>query len=393
MTTLANQRRRETLATTFRKTVNNDLKHHFLDVAQLMVVVLDSQGRITLINQEACNALGYPADQLIGRDWFDLCIPDNERNQERQVFRQVVRGAVDLAEHYTTHVVTASGELRLIDWHNSLRHDDEHNICGTISSGTDITEQGYNNEKKAHLYEQTHNKHKLEALGHFTSGIAHDFNNFLASILGYADLTLDSVKEMNKPELERYLSEIINEGEKARDLVTQMLAFTRGDKNKGVALNPVPLIKELAKIIRISLPETIELNLNMQPDIPKLLINPIQLHQVILDLCLNACDDLKTKGGHITLNINRMTCHHEACNACHKVFDGDYVEIAITEDGHVITPSLLEHTIDESLKADDDGIMGLATIANIIHDSDGHIRIESVSDHGTTFRLLLPVAP
>lgn len=375
--------------------IERDLARHYLDVAQFMMVVLDSQGMVTLVNRKTCEVLGYSEQRLRGRNWFGLCIPEEERAEFLQAFQLLIKGNSAPIEYFESRVLTSTGETRLIAWHNTAQYDRDGDICGTISSGEDITDKRRTEAEKAKLYEQIRKAQKMEALGRLTSGIAHDFNNLLASILGYADLALDGVTRLGEEQLARYLSEVILEGEKARDLITQMLAFARSHPGEDIALDPVPLIKELTKVIQPSLPHGIDLNVEVQTDIPKILIDPAQLHQAILNLCLNARDALEQRPGHIIIAINRVTCHQEKCSACHETFAGDYVEISVSDDGEGMEVYVLEHIFEPFFSTREDSRnsgMGLASVHGIVHEHGGHIRTRSQVDHGTTVGLLLPPA-
>jgi len=371
-----------------------DLAQHYLDVAQFMIVILNRDGNISLINRKACDILGYSEGQLLNQNWFELCLPVSERETVSQYYKKLMTGDTEAVEFYENPIITSSGEERLIDWHNSLQHDADGSICGTISSGEDITEKTIAQKEHTKLFEQIRKAQKMEALAQLTNGIAHDFNNILASILGYADLTLDSLYEMgDQDELVRYISEVIDEGEKARDLIAQMLAFARtnASSSRDIPLNPAPLIKELGKTTQISLPNNIELSINTDTDTPKILIDPPQLYQAVLSLFDNARDALEKKGGHITLNISRVSCHQSKCLSCHKTFEGDYIEIAVADDGEGIEKSMLNNIFEPFYDSHENSrSTGLSDVHEMVHDNHGHILIESIPDYGTNVRLLFP---
>jgi len=371
-----------------------DQAQHYLDVAQFMIVVLNKEGNISLINRKACDVLGYSIDQLLNQNWFELCLPESERKTMSHYFHKLMNGETESVELHENTIVTANGEERLINWHNTIKHDTDGSICGTISFGEDVTEKVIAQKEHTKLFDQIRKAQKMEALARLTNGIAHDFNNILASILGYADLTLDSLYEMgDQDELVRYISEVIDEGEKARDLIAQMLAFARTNTNasKDIALNPVPLLKELGKATQASLPNEIELSVNTDVDIPKILIDPAQLHQAILSLFDNARDALAKKAGHINLNITQITCLQATCQSCHKSFEGDFVEISVADDGEGIEASMLNDVFEPFYGGHDNSRrIGLSSVHGIVHDHHGHILIESILNYGTNVRLLFP---
>lgn len=249
---------------------------------------------------------------------------------------------------------------------NASRHNNDYLfIIQTINETTQ------NKDEKELLYAQIHKAQKLATLERLCGGIAHDFNNILASILGYADLTLDVVNKQGQQELGRYINEVINEGEKARDLITQMLAFSRTSHNEDIVLNPTPLIKELAKVIQISLPKNISLTVHTDENVSKIFISPSQLHQTILDICNNSREAIAEKQGHITIILSSVTIHKTKCSICHQHFKGDFIEISIADDGEGTNPAVINENT---------------------HEQHGHIVIDSIIGYGTTTRLFFPLA-
>lgn len=370
-----------------------DLAQHYLDAAQFMVVILNSVGNISLVNKKSCDILGYSAEQLLNQNWFELCLPVDERETVSQYFNKLMTGDMEPVELYETPVITSSGEKRLINWHNTLQYDADGNICGTISSGEDITEKLIAQKEHTRLFEQIRKAQKMAALAQLTNGIAHDFNNILASILGYADLTLDSLYEMGEQdELVRYIGEIIDEGEKARDLIAQMLAFaqTNANSSRDIPLNPAPLIKELGKTTQTSLPDNIEFNINIDSSLPKILIDPPQLYQAVLNILDNARTVLEKKGGHISLNITEVNGHQFKCLSCQKTFTGDFIEIAVIDDGEGIEANMLSNIFEPFYGGHENNSIGLASVHETVHDNHGHILIESIPGYGTHVRLLFP---
>ncbi|MFC1748417.1 response regulator [Pseudomonadota bacterium] len=257
----------------------------------------------------------------------------------------------------------------------------------------DASEKTKADEEKHHIYEQLRKNQKMEALGQLTGGIAHDFNNILASILGYADLTLDAVDSMGETELVRYLQEVIDSGEKARDLIAQMLAFARAKPSDAITLMLNPLIKETIKMLQSALPSTIELDIKAEEELPLVKVDPTELHQAIVNLCINSRDAIGQKGT-IDIGATHTQCDNFICASCQKPFTGSFAEISIADSGKGINPVLLDKIFDpffSTKKSANSTGTGLSVVHEIIHDCKGHIMVESQPDYGTTFRLFLPI--
>lgn len=374
--------------------LERDRTCQYLDVAQFMMVGLDQAGNINLINRKAGRVLGYEPEQLLGQNWFHTRLPPTESESALSLFKQIIAGKEEALEHYENHVLTATGEKRLIAWHNTIYKDSQGNICGTISSGEDITQRRQNEKERAHLQEELRRSQKMEAVGRLTAGIAHDFNNILASILGYADLAADTISQSDDEELKRYLKEVVTEGEKARDLIKQMLTFTRANPGEESVLPPLPLIKETIKSLELSLSDSIQVNLSNDESVPNILMSPSHLHQVVLNVLTNAIEAIgSAREGHIDINIGEKSIAQLPCNACNEVINGNYLEICINDDGDGIASATLEKIFSPlfSTKESHTG-MGLTSSQGILHDHDGHILVESMEAYGTSVRLLIPPA-
>jgi len=137
--------KRQILEKTVR--AEKDLAQHYLDVAQFMMIALDVTGRITLINRKACEVLGYKQEQLLGQDWFSTCLPERDHRLVRRVFDQLMSGDLESTEYFENYIFTATGNERLIAWHNAMQTDLEGNTSGTLSCGEDITEYRLAEEK------------------------------------------------------------------------------------------------------------------------------------------------------------------------------------------------------------------------------------------------------
>jgi len=359
-----------------------------LDALPLGVQENDLNGVITYSNLAQHKILGYENGELIGKTIYDFQVHEKDKKELRDYLAYLIAEQPKLEPCITTIRRKDGSQINIkVDW--SYIHDNAGTLTGFASVMSDHSE--YLLQEKTRLSEQLCKKQRMEALTHLTGGMAHDFNNILASILGYADLTLESLKETgNQNELVRYIGEVIDEGEKARDLIKQMLAFTRTDPNKDIALNPAPLIKEIAKVIQASLPDSIDFSINTDPDIPKALIDPSRLSQAILDICANARDALAGMNGHISINISQATCHQTKCQSCQEYFDGEFIEISVTDNGKGIEPLVLEGIFGKTTKTNG---TGLASTNDFLHEHHGHIIVESIINYGTAVRLLLPIAP
>ncbi len=258
----------------------------------------------------------------------------------------------------------------------------------------DISDRKRLEAEQDRLRGQLQQAQKMEAIGQLTGGIAHDFNNILAAILGYTGLALDRFVPDKESKLASYLKEVQTAGERARDLIAKMLAFSRGAKGESVALDAPPLVKEVVKTLRSVIPSTIELDAHIEEHLPAILSDPVQLHQVIMNLAINARDAIG-EHGRIEIGLHNIGHLHASCDSCHHDIDGEYVELSFSDTGSGIPPEILRRIFDPFFTTKEVGKgtgMGLSMVHGIMHEHGGHIRVHSVPGKGTTFRLLFPIA-
>jgi len=234
----------------------------------------------------------------------------------------------------------------------------------------------------------------MESLGHLTGGIAHDFNNILGIIMGYTELAMMTNKPGQQHEQQKHLDNIYKAGERAKELVAQMLAFSRGEKDSQLQkVQLSSLITESIKLLRPMLPSTVEINTHIDHTIPNVMADPTKIHQIIMNLCINARDAMHGHG-QIELELRVVSQQDEICTSCHNTFTGDFLELSIQDTGTGINPDNINSLFDPffSTKEMSKGTgMGLAIVHGIMHDHNGHIIVRSELGIGSTLILLFPL--
>ncbi|MDH3326211.1 MAG: response regulator [Gammaproteobacteria bacterium] len=246
--------------------------------------------------------------------------------------------------------------------------------------------------ERVQLQQQLLQARKMEAIGHLTGGIAHDFNNILGSILGYTGLALDRFTDNGEGKLGKYLSEIKVAGERARDLVAQMLAFSRRAESSPQAIYIEPVINEVVNMLSSTFPSSIEIDQNFEKDIPVICIDPTKLHQIVMNLCINAKDAMKGQG-QLILRVQQHNIASCKCTSCHVTIQGDFVELTVQDSGNGIDEKVLNQIFDPFFTTKEFGSgtgMGLSVVHGIVHESGGHIIVENAPNGGTLFRILFP---
>ena len=231
----------------------------------------------------------------------------------------------------------------------------------------------------------------MEAIGHLAGGIAHDFNNILTAILGYVVLAAERQEATGDAKVKRYLEQARASARRAQDLIQQLLTFARGRRGDRHAISLPALVAEAHTFVRSVMPSTLELRMTID-EVPKVFADSVQLEQVLLNLCINARDALDGLGT-VNVAVHPVFAVDVVCASCRKRVAGDFVELAVRDNGPGISPELLERIFEPfySTKAVGKGSgMGLAVVHGIVHEHGGHVIVDTVVDEGTAFRILLP---
>ena len=243
---------------------------------------------------------------------------------------------------------------------------------------------------KKELEMQLHQAQKMEAIGTLAGGIAHDFNNILSAIIGYTELSLIDVDKESA--LHDYLQEVFRASERARDLVKQILTFSRQGEHELKPIQVKLIAKETIKFLRASLPTTIEIRQNIQSD-SLVMADPTQIHQLLMNLCTNAGHAMREKGGVLEVQLmdvdleKGITAEHPELNP------GPHLELSISDTGHGIPAHILGRIFDPffTTKQKSEGTgMGLSVVHGIVGSYGGKIIVSSDPGQGSTFKVYVP---
>ncbi len=345
---------------------------------------------------EGCRLLlGYALDYKIS---WPLLIHDDDfaAVSEQLMLHLSGASAVYTSEHRKRNA--AGGWDWVAESGKIVEMDDKGETLRMIGTLTLVNQRKDMEATQEKLRQQLLQAAKMEAMGHLTSGVAHDFNNILGGILGYTELATAMLKREN-PKLEsiqRYLTETQTAGLRAKELIQQMLVFSRTGADKPEDEVPVILLqtvfKEVISLLKSTIPSGIKLNFHLPELALYAAIQPVHLHQLLLNLGVNARDAIG-EYGNIDFSLSQQTFDNALCAACNTHFSGQFVEITVKDNGSGISPEILDNIFTRFFTTKEAGKgtgMGLSMVHDVTHSLGGHILIDSCKGIGTTVHILLP---
>lgn len=288
---------------------------------------------------------------------------------------------------------TVIGVLFVISKNKMILPDRAEDLMNIIAAATSAEIERMKAEReKGRLEDRLQQAQKMEAIGTLAGGIAHDFNNILGTILGYADMAKEDAPPGTR--FERDLEKVLIGANRAKDLVKQILAFSRQAQVERIPIKIQPLIKEGLKMLRSSIPATISITEDIDPKSGTILADPTQIHQVLMNLCTNAYHAMEETGGALSVTLQTTFVGSDEKEMLLHVNPGEYVELIVSDTGSGIRPDIIRKIFDPYFTTKETGKgtgMGLAIIHGIMSDYGGTIRVESRLGKGTTFHTYFPV--
>ncbi|MBF0358793.1 MAG: response regulator [Magnetococcales bacterium] len=350
--------------------------NRFFDIVNLtsdMICEIDLKGNLSYVSIGVQKVLGYLPEDLIGRkSCFDLIGQDSYRK-----YRYYTRAGKKFYNfnHFATH---KDGHEIYMESSGSPVFDHQGKVVGFRCSSHDVSE-------KRELEMQLRQAQKMESIGTLTGGIAHDFNNILGSILGYNELAME--EDNDKAKIKSYLEQIQIAGNRAKNLVSQLLSFSRQTKEENRPMKVAPLIKESAKLLRSSVPANIAIDTVIKEPDCFIIGNPTGIHQIIINLCSNASSALEETGGIIDITLESILITNEPSHI-KSLAPGRYVCLKISDNGPGIHHKHLDKIFDPFFTTKDVGKgtgLGLSVVHGIVKSYGGQITVKTELGVGTVF--------
>jgi PAS domain S-box-containing protein len=316
---------------------------------------------------------------------------------DRPFLRQAVDGALSGKQPYSIdHRIVLPDETERFVHAQAEVIVDEYTgkpirMVGTLQ---DISERKRMEDEKTSLMAKLRQAQKMEAIGTLAGGIAHDFNNLLTPITGYAEMALESLPAGS---LDRaHQQQVINAAKRARDLVNQILTFSRQTEQEKRPVQLHSITKEALKLLRSSIPSTIEIHQNIPSDSGAVLADPTQLQQVLLNLCTNAYHAMREGGGVLGISVSKVEVASDDYVTNLGISPGKYLRVEISDTGCGMDKDTQERIFDPYFTTKEKGEgtgLGLAVVHGIVKNHGGHITVYSEPGKGSIFHIYFPVLP
>jgi len=357
---------------------NSEEKYRLLvDNASDAIFVIQD-GFIKFSNQISANLAEYSNDELSKMSFLDMVHPDDREDAMHRYKRQLT--GEDLDSHYSCRIINRSGSILNLRIHSlPIQWEGRTAVLAFVN---DIT-------KQLELESRLRQSQKMEAIGTLAGGIAHDFNNVLYAIAGYTEIVRDDMPEESLAR--RNLNEVLKGATRAQDMIQQILAFSRKADAEKTPIKIQAVILEALKLLRTSIPSTIEIRQNIDATCGPIVANLTQIHQIVVNLATNAYQSMK-KGGVLEVTLSEESIASDELDL--HLDSGHYLKLTISDTGHGMTENVLAKIFDPyfTTKGPGEGSgMGLAVVHGIVRQHGGDIEVHSKPDEGTTFHLYFPL--
>ncbi len=366
-----------------RKQAQEDLLHLATAIEQAAegIVITEKDGTLRYANPAFERITGYSQKEIKGKNISIFRSDHHDESFYEDMWRSTLSGNVWAGRVTTKKKDNETCQLELT---LSPVRDSANNVISLVAVTRDVSHE-------IQMEKELRQAQKMEAIGTLAGGVAHDFNNILAAILGYTELSLLNLPEDNQAR--KQLKEVLKAVNRAKELVSQILSFSRQNEQEMKPVEPALIVKEALKLLRASLPATIEMCTNIAVNGANVLADPTQIHQVVMNLCTNAGHAMHADGG--TLEVSLINEEVDIDKASHNpnLKPGPYLNLTVKDTGQGIESSIMDHIFEPFFTTKEPGEgtgMGLAVVHGIVQRHGGTISVESEPGKGTIFHVLLP---
>ena len=376
---------------------NSEEKFRFLAEKMFDIIwTIDRDFKTTYVSPSIENVIGFTPEERKRQPLEEIITPESLQRVQEIFLGELQRdeeGTVDPDRSVTIEVEYYRKDGSTVWMENTVKaiRDSGGKIVGMHGVSRDITERKIAEEEKAKLQSQLQQVQKMESIGTLAGGIAHDFNNILGIIVGNTELAMDDVPEWNPAR--HNLEAIRIAGMRARDMVKRIMAFSRQSPQEMKPVRISPIIKESLKLLRSSIPTTIEIRQNISSESDTVRADPTQINQVLINLCTNAAHAMGEKAGVLEVGLEHIEMDKDSAIHYYDLSSGKYVRLTVSDTGNGIEPKILERIFDPyftTKKVGEGSGMGLSVVHGIVKSHGGGISAISEQGKGTVFHVLFP---
>ncbi len=350
---------------------------------------LDAQGVITYLSPSITNMLGYTQEAF--KSGFATYLTDSKINTEAACHTaQSLQGIK--CPPYEIEIADKNDHIHRLEITEEPICDHRGRPVAVEGIAHDITQRINTQQEKEKLQKRLVQAQKMEAIGTLAGGIAHDFNNILSAIIGYTELSIGTLGDTNTTVTD-YLDNVLDAGRRATELVQQILTFSRQTEKELKPISLRAIVNETLKLLRASLPATISIKKKIDCD-ALIMGDPVQIHQVIMNLCVNAGHAMREQGGLLNINLQEVNLDASSAFQLTDIRPGPYLQLTVGDTGTGMTPKIMERIFDPFFTTKDRGEgtgMGLAVVHGIVKSYGGAINTYSEEGKGTSFNVFFPI--
>ena len=359
-----------------------------IEEARDAIFTLTPEGDILELNQAVEAITGWKRERWIGRNFTDPIQPE-DREKAKALFDEIARGGHPPS--FELQIRTREGAMVTMEFAISPRYKSGR-LVGLLGIGRDVTERKQASEAQAGLEAQLRQAQKMEAVGSLAGGIAHDFNNILTAIIGNAQLA-----EMELPEhhpARALLVQTLVASHRAKDLVQQILTFSRRQEQKREPTHLGAVVGDSIKLLRSVLPSTIQICTDLPDNLPLILADVTQIHQIVVNLATNAAHAMEEHGGRLDITVEEVIVDQEMVSQRPQLKPGRFLRLWVTDTGAGMSEETLQRIFEPFFTTKETGKgtgLGLAVVHGIVQQHDGAIVVFSIPGKGTSFQIYFPV--
>lgn len=343
--------------------------------------------KLNIMNRAMLSMLGYDPDSEVVLTVNDIH-PEDKLPYVLSQFSRLADGNIKLARNIP--VKKRDGSLIYIDISGTPIVVNDRRYIAAIFR--DMTEPRRAAIEKRELESRIHQMQKMEAIGTLAGGVAHDFNNILTAIMGLAELSIKSTKP--EEPVYRHVEQILASCHRARDLVSQLLAMSYKSEKKLEQISLLPVIKDAIRLIRATLPSTVEIRTSFETELDNAMADRTQISQIIMNLCTNAAQSMCAMQGEISIAVSNSYVDEQYTATHPELQRGRYLLLKVSDNGSGIEPGIIDRIFEPFFTTKERGKgtgLGLALIHGIVKNHGGSIYVQSTPGKGTTFEVYLPV--